>query len=386
LPALSPEKRIWIHALSVGEVLSAVSLVEEIKREFPFQLIFTVTTKKGMEVASKNLKEKVELITFFPFDFFWSARRFISRIKPEFFVLVETDVWPYVIKHLFHSGIKSFLVNGRISPKSFTRYRRFSFITKELLNCFELCMVQSEADKKRFLELGVKEEKVINTGNIKFDRVAEKTIKPEERNHWKKLFKIKGEDLVWIAGSTHPGEEEKLLWTQKRLKDKFKSIKLIIAPRHVERAAQVLDLGKKMGLNVGLRSRLSGEEKDVIVLDTIGELSRIYSIADIAFVGGSLVPFGGHNLMEPASFGCPVIFGPHVFNFQDIANTLISENAGAMIEDKEELFKWLLSLFSNKERRSEMGKSALSFIQKNKGATKRVVSLIKSAYGDRKDI
>ncbi len=381
LPDLSTEKRIWIHALSVGEVLSATSLVEEIKKEFPFQIIFTVTTKKGMEVALKNLKEKVELITFFPFDFFWSVKRFVSRIRPEFFILIETDIWPYLISQLSSFDIKGFLVNGRISPGSFDRYKKISFLVKNLFNCFELCMVQSEMDKKRLLNLGVKNEKVINTGNIKFDRTTEK-VSPKEQKHWKSLFGVKEKDLVWIAGSTHPGEEEKILWTQKQLKDKLRNVKLVIAPRHVERASQVLNIGKEIGLNVELRSCLSSKEKDVIVLDTIGELSRIYSIADISFVGGSLVPFGGHNLIEPASFGCPVIFGPYVFNFQDIANALKTENAALIVKEKEELFKELLDLFLNKKKRKHMGKAVLEFIQKNRGATKRVVSLIKKSVHD----
>lgn len=384
LPTLSKGKKIWIHALSVGEVLSATSLIKEIKKEFPFQIIFTTTTKKGMEVALKNLKKDAELITFFPFDFFWSAKRFISRIRPEFFILVETDLWPYLINQLSCLGIKSFLVNGRISPKSFDRYRKVSFFIKDLLNCFELCMVQSEADRKRFLKLGVKKEKLINTGNIKFDKETEK-VAPSEKEQWRRLFGIKEKELVWIAGSTHPGEEEKLLWVQRQLKDKLKdvNVKLIIAPRHIERALQVLSIGREMGFNIELRSKLSSKEKDVIVLDTIGELSRIYSIADVAFVGGSLVPFGGHNLIEPASFGCPVIFGPHVFNFQDIADALKAEDAALEVKEKNQLFEKLLTLFLDKEKRADMGKAALRFIQKNRGATKKVVSLIKrSICGD----
>ena len=382
LPRPSLKQNIWIHALSVGEVLSSIPLVEKLREKCHLDIIFTVTTKKGMEIALKNLEGKVKLITFFPFDFPFSVRRFVERISPYLFILVETDVWPFLMRYLSSKGIKSFLVNGRISPKSNERYRRFSWIAKDVFNCFELCMVQSEEEKEKLLELGINKEKVIDTGNIKFDRKIEH-VKKEEKNYWRRIFRIKENDLVWISGSTHEGEEKIILEAYKRLREKVKNVKLIIAPRNIKRSEEVLKMAQDMGFKVGLRSKLK-EEKEVVILDTIGELSKIYSISDIAFVGGSLVPFGGHNLLEPAAFGCPVLFGPYVFNFQEIASLLEKEGAGITVKDVSDLYKDIFLLIRDSSLRKKMGKASLSFIEKNRGVTDKVISLIKERIDEDK--
>ena len=381
LPKPSLKKNIWIHALSVGEVLSSIPLVEKLRKECDLDIVFTVTTRKGMEIALRNLENKVELITFFPFDFPFSMRRFVRRINPYMFILIETDVWPFLLKYLSSKKIKSFLVNGRISPKSQKKYKRFCWIARDIFDCFELCMVQSEEEKEKLLELGVDEEKVINTGNIKFDRKIEYV---EEKQYWRKLFGIKENDIVWISGSTHEGEEKIILEAYKRLREKVKNIKLIIAPRDIKRSEEVLKIAQDMGFKADLRSRLR-RGKEVVILDTIGELSKIYSIADISFVGGSLVPFGGHNLLEPAAFGCPILFGPHVFNFQEIAFFLEKEKGGIVVKDASELYENIFLLIQDSSLRKRMGKASFSFVEKNRGAIDKVISLIKEKIdGDKR--
>ena len=378
LPQKSLHKGIWIHALSVGEVLSAIPLVEALSSLCPKSIGFTVTTQRGMEIAMANLKDKVDLLHFFPFDFFWSVKRFVNRIDPSCFILVETDIWPFLLNFLYLKGVKCFLVNGRISPSTYLRYSRFPWLIRGIFNCFDLCMVQSEEDRKRLLNLGISRDKVINAGNIKFDRNME-PITEEEKRGWKRLFGIRGKDIVWIAGSTHPGEEEIILDVFKKIRKRVVNLILIIAPRNIDRAREIYHMGKDMKFNMIFRSQSPSTEKgDVIIIDTIGELARLYGIADIAFVGGSLIPFGGHNLIEPASFGCPVIFGPRVFNFRDISHALIEANAGIMVKDKEELYYSVLRLIEDPLWRKQVVESCRLFIYENRGATDRVASLIRS--------
>lgn len=378
VPVKSPHKRIWIHALSVGEVLSALPLVEYISSSCSNNIAFTVTTQRGMEIAVSNLKDKVETLSFFPFDFFWSVKRFTAHLNPLCFVLIETDIWPFLINYLYSKGIKCFLVNGRISPATYRKYSRLPWLTKEIFNCFELCMVQSEQDRKRLLSLGISRAKVINTGNIKFDRNVEFII-DEEKMRWKGLFKIRSKDIVLIAGSTHPGEEKIILDVFKKIRKKVSNIVLVIAPRNIDRVQAIYSMCKSMKFNTILRSQSPPKEvPSVIIIDTIGELARLYSIADIAFVGGSLVPFGGHNLIEPVSTGCPVIFGPYMFNFKDISTALINTNAGIMVKTENELYYSILRLIEDPLWRRQVKESCRLFIYENRGATERVISLIKS--------
>lgn len=378
LPKGLPNRCIWIHALSVGEVLSAIPLINAISKTYSTDIVFTVTTEKGMEIAKNKIKDKVKVLDFFPFDFWWSVTRFVRYIRPLFFILIETDIWPFLLSYLSSNGIKSFLVNGRISPRTYLRYSKFPWLVKKIFDCFELCMVQSEQDRIRLLKMGLSKDKVINVGNIKFDKEIE-SIGDREKTRWRELFDIGPDDMVWIAGSTHPGEEEIILNVLKRLKERSKRLVLLIAPRDIKRSLEIHNMAKDMGFSVDLRSKLPNKRKrDIVIIDTIGELSRLYGIADMAFVGGSLVPFGGHNLIEPASLGCPVIFGPYTFNFRDIADALIKNNGGKLIKGEDELYQTILELTEDPIIREKMGDSASSFIQVNKGATDRVISLIMS--------
>ncbi len=380
LPSITFDKRpLWIHALSVGEVLSVVPLIDFLLKVCNKNILLTVTTKKGMEIAEKKLKNKVEILYYFPFDFWWSVKRFVDQINPSVFILIETDIWPFLLYYLNLKKIKSFLVNGRISPKTYFRYTKASKITKYIFNYFELCMVQSELDRNRLIRIGIDKDKVIATGNIKFDRDFG-SISNEEKKKWKNILGILDNQMVLVAGSTHPGEEEVIFSIFKKLKDNIPAFFLIIAPRDVSRAKEVFNKAKYIGLNPELRSKCPVKSKgDVIVVDSIGELARLYGIADIAFVGGSLVAFGGHNIIEPAYFGCPVIFGPHMFNFKDISEALLSSGGGIMVNNKDELYKSIFRLIKDLDYRMRMRNACYSFVQKNRGAVKKVVQLISSA-------
>ena len=378
LPHKCLQRGIWVHALSVGETLSAIPLIESLLPLYPKNIAFTVTTKKGMEIALSRLGDKLEIIDFFPFDFFWSVKRFVKQINPSCFILIETDIWPYLLNYLNLKGVKCFLVNGRISPATYKRYSRFPWFIRRIFDCFELCMVQSEQDRKRLMSLGLSGEKVINTGNIKFDRKIN-PLSNEEKVRLRRLFGMERSDMVWIAGSTHPGEEMIIMEIFKRIRERIPGLVLIIAPRDIKRAPEIYRTGQKMGFEMLLRSKApASKNPDIIIIDTIGELTRLYGIADIAFVGGSLVPFGGHNLIEPVALGCPVIFGSHAFNFRDISDALIKAGAGIMVKDKEELYGSVLRLIEEPMLRNKIKGSCHTFIQKNRGATERVISIIRS--------
>jgi 3-deoxy-D-manno-octulosonic-acid transferase len=384
----SRKKRIWIHALSVGEVISAIPLVRAVKSKYPsVPVVFTVKTSQGMEVAGKELGNEVDVLAPMPVDFWWSISRIFHFICPSVLILVEGDIWPGLLSYLQKRDIKVLLVNGRISPRTLRAYRRFSFFVRPMLNRIELFLMQSAVDRERLIETGLPPEKVENTGNIKFDR-AWRPMEAEERYHWVSLLRLRPEDTVWVAGSTHEGEHELILETHERLKKYFPGLFLIIAPRKIESAGDIYKISMGMGLDTVARSDLSVNKEspshDVLILDTVGELERIYGLARISFVGGSMVPVGGHNLLEPASFGCPVLFGEYTHNFQLMSQNLTESGGGLRIKDRDDLFSKMKTLLSDRELSARMGKKAKEFVLKNSGSMDRVMAYLEG-YINRND-
>ena len=379
LRAPAPKKgSIWIHALSVGEVLSAQPLVRAVRDGHPGKdIVLTVTTAQGQEIARKALQGEVNALLTMPVDFWWSIRRVVNFIRPSLFVLVETDIWPGLIAYLKKRGIKTVLVNGRISPRTFRSYRRFRFLTRIMLSSVEVYLMQSDLDKDRLLQIGIGEEKVKTVGNIKFDRDWE-PMGEEEYKRWLSTLSLESENEIWVAGSTHQGEEHIILEVFERLRRLFPALRLIIAPRRVERAEEVKTVVMKKGFKSILKSELptNGKPYDVLILDTLGELERIYGIGKINFVGGSLTPVGGHNLLEPASLGKPVLFGPHTHNFVLMSQLLIEAGGGKRIKDGEELFETVKELLMDTEASSRMGRNAKEFVEKSRGALGRVMEYI----------
>ncbi|MFC1821289.1 3-deoxy-D-manno-octulosonic acid transferase [Thermodesulfobacteriota bacterium] len=369
---------IWIHTLSVGEVLSAIPLVRSIRQQHPERnIVLTVTTSQGLAIARKELQEEVTEVLTMPLDFWWSMMRMFNYINPSIFLLIETDIWPGCIYLLKRRGIGSVLLNGRISPRTFRSYRRFALLIRFMLNSFDRLLMQSDLDRERLLRIGIDPQKVITSGNIKFDRqwipIGEK-----EHGQWTHLLNLRADDRIWVAGSTHQGEEEILLTVYKRLQTEFSALRLIIAPREIERAEEIYRLSVSQGLKTERKTGLKndGHPYHVLILDTIGELGRIYGIAEVSFVGGSFVPIGGHNLLEPAAFGCPVLFGPHTHNFVNMSQLLIEAGGGKRVKDEEALCQILQELLSNREYAGGMGERADRFVDSNRGALERVIGVI----------
>lgn len=370
---------IWIHALSVGEVISAIPLIDALCLKFPERdIVFTVSTSKGLAVAQRELGTKIRALLTMPVDSWWCIHRLVKYIKPSIFVLVETDIWPGLTSHLKKRGIKTILINGRVSPRAFRSYLRARFVVRKVFEPFELCLMQADLDRRRLLSAGVLPlEKVRAVGNIKFDRRWEPML-PEEHREWLSLLKLEGRSPIWVAGSTHQGEEETLLRVFVRLHHLISDLHLILAPRNIERSPEILKLVQSIGMRGALRSRQGDEvgPYEVLILDTIGELGRIYGLGTVSFVGGSLVAIGGHNLLEPASFGCPVLFGPHTHNFVLMSEFLVKEGGGLRVRDEEELYEAMQMLLEDTEKRTKMGLRAKDFVEKNRGALERVLSHI----------
>lgn len=376
LPAQGTEaETIWIHALSVGEVLSALPLVESLRKRLPGEKIaFTVTTRQGMEIARRELKNRVQMLLPLPLDFWWSMLRMIRHVRPKVFVLVETDLWPGLLDHLARRQIPAVLVNGRVSPRTLKTYRRTRFFVRRVLERFRACLMQTELDRARLLETGIAAEKARSLGNIKFDR-DDMPMKEKERRQWLDAFGLSNEDPVWLAGSTHRGEEKIILDIFEQIRSSFPRLRLIIAPRRLERAEEVRRLAAGKGLTVVMRTAITAPcpSFDVLVLDTMGELARIYGIASVSFVGGSLVPEGGHNLLEPAGFGCPVLFGPHTEDFKIMAELLLEAGGGMRVCDGQQLSHAVGALLSDPRKRVRMGAKAKLFMESNRGALDRVM-------------
>jgi len=397
LPDLQLAKgNIWVHALSVGEVVSAIPLVDSLRIEFPDKdIVFTVTTVTGMAIAREKLDAKVKAVLTMPVDASWSVQRIVNFVKPSVFILIETDIWPALLCSLKRKGIKSILVNGRISPRTFRSYGKAPFLVQKMFDPLHVCLMQSDLDRERLLQVGLNKEKVITAGNIKFDRNMA-PMREEERQGWLDALGLEPADPLWVAGSTHPGEEEILLDVFKRLRVSFPRLRLIVAPRDTGRSDEIVTLTSGRGLKAVLRTGVSEQLVtrnpqpatrhtssggsngfDVLVLNTMGELGRIYGLGSVCFVGGSLVPVGGHNLLEPASFGIPVVFGPHTHNFVSMAESLFEGGGGHRVRNGDELYRTMKTFFENAEVRTRSGARAKAFEENNRRALKRVVDYVR---------
>ncbi|MFC1837349.1 3-deoxy-D-manno-octulosonic acid transferase, partial [Thermodesulfobacteriota bacterium] len=355
-------QRIWIHALSVGEVLSAQPLVRDLRAACPaVTLIFSASTKTGEELAREVLGSEIDLFVPFPLDIYSNARKFIDRIAADLFVLIETDFWPNFLHILDRKKAAAILVNGRISQNSFSRYKRFRFLFLPMFKTFQFISMQTEADAGKMVELGIDADQVKALGNLKYDAVLPDTVgwAGEQRpiSFYRQQFGISPEKIVWIAGSTHAGEEVTILSAYKRLSLLFPNLFLVVAPRDINRGREIKDIADKLGLTVRRRTAPFQDEEfpgaPLLILDTMGELSRMYSFCNIAFIGGSLVPDGGHNPLEPAAFGKPIFFGPYMDDFTEISSDLLEKDAAIVCHDEDEIFEVLKKLLVNSTLREK---------------------------------
>lgn len=374
LRVLAGSRPIWVHAVSVGEVMAAHPLIRELKKQYPRRkLILSTVTVTGNHTAKQRVPE-ADAVFYFPFDYPWIVRRVISRINPALVLVAETELWPNFFRELKRQNIPSAVINGRISPKSYKNYLRFRRFFLDVFQHVTLFSMQSENDAARIKDIGASADKVIVTGNLKFDQKIPPAQKPP--------IAIAGTRRVITAGSTHRGEEAILLEIFIRLRKKYPDLLLIIAPRHPERFDEVCRLITNSGFECQRRTTIKGQAKDVLLLDTIGELRAFYAVCDIAFVGGSLVKVGGHNLLEPAAMKKPVIFSRYMFNFKEISEAIVRAEGGCVVRDKEELYMKLDNLLSNKDLAATMGEKAFSIIAANSGATARTISAISGIIGD----
>ncbi|TDO94815.1 3-deoxy-D-manno-octulosonic-acid transferase [Halanaerobium saccharolyticum] len=368
-------KIIWIHAVSVGETVAASPVVKELKKEMPeYKIIFSTTTYTGQNMAHKIIKD-ADAVVYFPFDLTFAVKKALKTINPELIMIIETELWPNFIKIAKNKGHKIIYANGRISDSSFKKYKYLGSILPEMLNNIDCLAMQSAQDKERVIELGADAEKVLNLGNTKFDQNYS-SISESKKEDYRNKFKINEDNLVFVAGSTHADEEKHLIQIYKDLKTKFPELYFIVAPRDIERAAEIADLFQKNNIDYIKKSELKSESSDKIdalILNTIGELAQIYSIADLVFVGGSMMGKGGHNILEPAAHGKLVFFGPDMSNFKDSRDLLLKNDAGIQVNSWQSLKKQLLYYLNNINDLNSKGEKARKVILNNKGASKRIL-------------
>jgi 3-deoxy-D-manno-octulosonic-acid transferase len=371
------KKLILVHAVSVGEVIAATPLIKKLKLEQPDHLIaLSTTTFTGRQIAEQIAE--LDLLVFFPLDLGFIMRRFLRRLNPCLVLIVETELWPNFLRLIRRRKIPLLLVNGRISKRSFSRYRRIRFLIRPMLMAFTRFCMQDNICARRIRDLGAAEELVAVTGNVKFDVISaegDRRVVDELREI------VKTSAFVWVGGSTHNGEDELLLECHRQMLQKGIPSFLVIAPRHPARFEVVAELLKKSGIDFCRRSEWpnfkSSQDYTVLLLDTMGELDLVHEFADVVFVGGSLVPVGGHNLLEPARWGKPVLHGPFMSNFLEISRLLNKAGASWRVADPDGLLECLELLFADLPLRSKMGRNGQLVVEKNAGATLKTLEQIR---------
>jgi 3-deoxy-D-manno-octulosonic-acid transferase len=375
---LDDSESIWVHAVSVGEVLTARALLPDLRERYPRLRIFlSTTTMTGQQIARNNL-QYVDEVFYFPFDLGFIVKRTLRLVNPRLFVMMETEIWPNLLRACHRAGVKTVLVNGRISSRSYPRYRLGRPFFRRVLRHVDRFCMQSEESAQRIIDIGAPRERVTVTGSLKFDslEIPGPTAPDRGRNRVLRYFRMSPDRPVVIAASTLKGEEEPVLEAFQRIRATRTNALLIIAPRKPERFDDAERLARRAGWNVARRTELrvdSEPRHDVVVLDTIGELAQLYQIATAVFVGGSLVDAGGHNILEPAVFGKPIVFGPYMQNFAEIAATFVDNGAAIQLRSARELEAVLHDLLSDPVRRASLGAAARALVEANRGA--RVKSL-----------
>lgn len=375
--------RAWIQAVSVGEVNVSLVLISALQATFPkLQIVLTTTTSTGYALAYERLPQEVELL-YFPQDFPWCVRRAYDLIRPDFIVLMESELWPNQIWTGARRGIPIFLVNARMSPRSARRYRRFQWLFRHVFNKLSLVCAQSREDAENFVAVGAPPQRVCVTGNMKYDAsMPHAHVQKVDPVQLLKQIGVGPEQPIVVAGSTHPGEEEILLDVFCELRRKFPNLFLVLVPRHVERTREVVELANRKQIKFVLRSEINSQllptarPYDCMLVNTTGELKWFYKIATVIFVGKSLAGHGGQNIVEAAVSGHPVVFGPHMQNFLAIAREFVAAGACVQVADADGLRRALEELLQNPQRRKQIAAAARRVIETNVGATERNVEAI----------
>ena len=387
-PTLKP---IWVHALSVGEVLAAFPLVQALQTRFPKRpLILSASTQTGYRISVQRFSSMVAGIVYFPYDLPFCVKTISNRIDPALMIIIETDIWPNFLHFMQSRNVPVMLVNARISEKALRTYLRFGFFTKLMFGAFTKVCIQSQADVSRFMRLGVSRDRLELCGNIKFETQSINITNLKTDRFMRQLkipacpqvkIGLQSGLKIIVAGSTHPGEESIILDAWHRLKLTEPDTLLIIAPRDPRRAVSVLRLCRDAGffsLTLKQRQKDSASDSDkipdVLIVDTIGLLKQLYAIAHIAFIGGSLVKCGGHNPLEAALFAKPILFGPDMSDFASIRHKLLDAQAALQVRDADSLYNAFIKLLKDKPYAHKMGNNAYLMLQENRGAIAKTVN------------
>ncbi|MDD9301052.1 MAG: 3-deoxy-D-manno-octulosonic acid transferase [Desulfobacter sp.] len=379
--------RVWVHALSVGEVTSSVPFVRALKKKMPeAEIVFTASTRTGFETAKKQLglesgQGLVSVLGYFPFDLWLSVIRVASRIEPDLICLVETDLWPGFLSIMKHRGVPVVLINARLSPRSLKGYQKLGRFSSLFFSGLSHVMAQTAKDAQGFEQLGVRAQNLSVTGNIKFDQPCI-PMDRQERIRLNQRLGIGVSQRVWLAGSTHKGEEKMVVEAFVRAREICPDLFLIIAPRNPDRCQKLMaDLPAAGG-----KPALFSDDKDkkqtadILFIDTLGELSRAYAVCEFAFIGGSLVAKGGHNPLEPAMFGKPILFGPHMTDFQEVESLLVAAGGGARVNQSNDLARKVMALLEDPALANAMAEASQRVFAENSGALDRIIEILKGEY------
>jgi 3-deoxy-D-manno-octulosonic-acid transferase len=378
---LDADESIWVHAVSVGEVMAARPILTELRQRYPrLRLFLSTTTLTGQQVARRSVSD-VDGVFYLPFDWPFTIRRTLKVVKPRLFVMVETEIWPNLLRECRRRGIRTLMVNGRISARSFARYRLVRPFFRRVLRDIDRFCVQGEETSRRLVALGADPARIAITGSLKFDSLDPAANPGRGRERVLRFFRITPGRPVFVAGSTMKGEEEAVIRAFNRLRATAASANalLVIAARHPERFSEVERLCKQEGLSTVRRSelRIDAEPRaDAVILDTIGELAQLYQIATAVFVGGSLIPAGGHNILEPAIHGKPIIFGPHMQNFAEITGAFLAHGAAVQVRHERDLEETLVALMQDPVRRARLGAAARALVDASRGAKDKTLRVV----------
>ncbi len=371
------EKRVfWIHAVSVGEVISSGLFIRRLCETYPdAALVFSTVTPTGMAAAKERIKG-VDLFIYFPFDLIWVTRSVVKKISPSLFIFLETEIWPNCLLSLSERSVPAVLLNGRISDGAYRRYRLVRPCLSYVLERVSLFLMQTDRDVEKMVDLGAPTGRVERTGNMKYDQALSGAERPDAKDAKKMRAELglREEDILVIAGSTHEGEEETILEACEILTPLLSPLVVLIAPRHPDRLEDVASRITKKGYLLYRKSEgklRGGGRPAILLLDTMGELDRLYLISDLIFIGGSLVPRGGHNVLEAAVFGKPVFFGPFMDNFREIADQLKGSGGGIEVTDGADMGRKMIELFQHPEEFKKRGEAAYQVVVNNRGAVQR---------------
>jgi 3-deoxy-D-manno-octulosonic-acid transferase len=378
---LDGEESIWVHAVSVGEVMASRPVIALLRARYPALRIFlSTTTLTGQQIARRRVSD-ADAVFYFPFDWVFSVRRTLTLVKPRLFIMVESEIWPNLLRECARRGVRTMIVNGRVSARSFGRYRLVRPFFRDVLAHVDRYCVQGEETARRLIALGADANRITITGSLKFDSLDPSSAPGRGPERVLRFFRVSPSRPVFVAGSTTRGEEEAVIraFNRVRATSAGSNALLVLAARHPERFGEVERLCRQEGLSTVRRTELPIDAEpmaDAVILDTIGELAQLYRIATVVFVGGSLVPAGGHNVLEPAIHGKPVVVGPYMQNFAEINEAFLASGAAIQVRSDRELEETIVSLMSDPVRRARLGAAARALVEARRGATEKTLAVV----------